>query len=84
MQTIMTRLVDATEQGRLQGALASLTGLASLIGPTLFTQTFATFIGTRASWGVPGAPYLLASALILSALVLSWRATRPAASAAAT
>src|SRR5580700_1195303 len=61
MQTIMTRLVDATEQGRLQGALASLTGLGSLIGPTLFTQTFATFISTRASWGVPGAPYLLAS-----------------------
>ncbi len=33
LQTIMTRLVDGTEQGRLQGALASLVGLASLIGP---------------------------------------------------
>src|SRR5271163_1131391 len=43
VQTLMTRLVDATEQGRLQGALASLMGLASLIGPTAFTQTYAVF-----------------------------------------
>ena len=83
MQTIMTRLVTATEQGRLQGALASLTGLGSLIGPTLFTQTFATFISSRASWGLPGAPYLLASLLIVSALLLSWRTTRPSVSSAA-
>src|ERR1700722_6124588 len=83
LQTIMTRLVGATEQGRLQGALASLMGLASLIGPTLFTQIFATFISTRASWGVPGAPFLLASALILSAMWLSWRTTHSLAPAAA-
>src|SRR6202142_3549693 len=63
LQTIMTRSVDATEQGRLQGALASLVGLASLIGPTVFTQTFAVFISTHASWGLPGAPFLLAAGL---------------------
>jgi DHA1 family tetracycline resistance protein-like MFS transporter len=77
LQTIMTRLVDATEQGRLQGALASLVGLASLIGPTVFTQTFATFIGTRADLRVPGAPFLLAAVLVLAAVGLAWRTTQP-------
>ena len=84
LQTIMTRLVDATEQGRLQGALASLMGLASLIGPLVFTGTFAVFISTRADWGLPGAPYLLASALVFGAVLLAWRTTKPLAAAAAT
>jgi DHA1 family tetracycline resistance protein-like MFS transporter len=77
LQTIMTRLVDPTEQGRLQGALASLVGLASLIGPTVFTATFASFISTRADLGLPGAPFLLAALLIVVAAVLAWRATHP-------
>jgi DHA1 family tetracycline resistance protein-like MFS transporter len=84
LQTIMTRLVDSTEQGRLQGALASLMGLASLIGPTVFTQTFATFIGTRADSGLPGAPFLLAAVLVLAAMALGWRTTQPLGVAAAT
>jgi MFS transporter, DHA1 family, tetracycline resistance protein len=79
LQAIMTRLVDATEQGRLQGALASLVGLASLIGPTVFTQTFAIFISTRADLGIPGAPFLLAAVLVFVAMVLGWRTTRPLA-----
>jgi DHA1 family tetracycline resistance protein-like MFS transporter len=76
LQTLMTRLVDPTEQGRLQGALASLVGLASLIGPTLFTQTFAAAIGTQTDQSLLGAPFLLAAALISLALWLSWRTTR--------
>jgi DHA1 family tetracycline resistance protein-like MFS transporter len=83
LQTLMTRLVDATEQGRLQGALASLVGLASLIGPIVFTQTFSLFISTRADWGLPGAPFLLAAALIIGALLLAWRTTQPLATGAA-
>ena len=84
LQTIMTRLVDPTEQGRLQGALASLVGLGSLIGPTMFTQTFAAFISTRADLGLPGAPFLLAAALVIAAMYVGWRATLPLAIPAAT
>ena len=84
LQTIMTRLVDPTEQGRLQGALASLVGLGSLIGPTMFTQTFAAFISTRADLGLPGAPFLLAAALVIAATYVGWRATLPLAIPAAT
>jgi MFS transporter, DHA1 family, tetracycline resistance protein len=77
LQTIMTRLVDPTEQGRLQGALASLVGLASLIGPTVFSQIFAASISTHADLGLPGAPYLLAALLIFAAMLLAWRTTQP-------
>ena len=37
-----------SEQGQLQGANASLMGIASLIGPAIFTQAFAVFIGAGA------------------------------------
>src|SRR5580692_3015739 len=84
LQTIMTRSVDPTEQGRLQGALASLVGLGSLIGPTVFTQTFATFISTRADLRLPGAPFLLSAVLVFAAMLLAWRTTHPLAVAAAT
>ena len=75
LQTIMTRLVTATEQGRLQGALASLIGLASLFGPTVFTETFAAAISTPAAKDLAGAPFLLAACLVVAAVVLAWRAT---------
>jgi DHA1 family tetracycline resistance protein-like MFS transporter len=77
LQAIMTRLVDPTEQGRLQGSLASLQGMASLIGPTLFTQIFAASISMRADWLLPGAAFLASALLVLLAMVLAWRTTQP-------
>ncbi len=82
LQTLMTRLVDATEQGRLQGALSSLVGLASLIGPTIFTQTFAACISARTDWALPGAPFLLAAVLVFAAMLLAWRTTQSPRAAA--
>jgi DHA1 family tetracycline resistance protein-like MFS transporter len=84
LQTIMTRLVEPTEQGRLQGALASLVGLASLIGPTVFSEIFAASISTRADLGLPGAPYILAALLIFAAMLLAWRTTQRLGVGAAT
>lgn len=75
-QGFMTRRVSASEQGQLQGAIASLTGIAGLIGPTLFTQTFALFIGPHADWNLPGAPYLLSTGLLLVSAGTAWRVTR--------
>ncbi|HEV7165353.1 MAG TPA: TCR/Tet family MFS transporter [Gammaproteobacteria bacterium] len=82
-QGIMTRLVLPTEQGQLQGALSSIMGIASCFGPGLFTQTFADAIGRHAEWGIPGAPFLLASCLLIGASFIAWRTTRPAHLAAA-
>ncbi|BCA52921.1 tetracycline resistance MFS efflux pump [Nitrospira sp. KM1] len=78
-QSLMTRHVSHQEQGQLQGAIGSLMGIAGLIGPTIFTQTFARFIAPESEWQLPGAPFLLASMLLLAAMAIAWRATRPRA-----
>src|SRR5262249_29337314 len=74
-QGLMTRHVSPSEQGQLQGANSSLMGITGLIGPGLFTLTFASFIGTHRDWRLPGAPFLLAALLLTIALVLAWRVT---------
>ena len=62
-QALMSRRVRLSEQGQLQGAIASINGVAGLLGPTLFTEVFASFIGPGAAGHLPGAPFLLASLL---------------------
>jgi MFS transporter, DHA1 family, tetracycline resistance protein len=75
-QALMTRQVAASEQGRLQGAIASITGVGGLIGPALFTLTFAYFISGSAPALLPGAPFFLAALLLAASMVLAWRVTR--------
>jgi DHA1 family tetracycline resistance protein-like MFS transporter len=79
-QALMSRRVRLSEQGQLQGAIASINGVAGLLGPTLFTEVFAYFIGPGAVGHLPGAPFLLASLLLVSAAAIAWRATDRAVS----
>jgi DHA1 family tetracycline resistance protein-like MFS transporter len=74
---IMSRLVGGSEQGQLQGANSCLIALAGLIGPYLFSSVFARSIGPHAVWELPGAPFLVASAMLLAAAALAWWVTRP-------
>jgi MFS transporter, DHA1 family, tetracycline resistance protein len=74
-QALMTRRVKLDEQGELQGAIGSIRGLSMLIGPTLFSLTFAQFAGPWHSLGFIGAPWYLAAALYAAALVVGWRVT---------
>ena len=75
-QGLMTRHVSRSEQGALQGALTSVTGVTGIIGPELFSQTFAAAINPRRAIHFPGAPYILASSLLVIAMVIAARATR--------
>lgn len=74
-QTLMTRRVSPSEQGELQGALGSVRGISMLIGPSIFTLTFAQFAGPWRSLGLIGAPWLLAAALYTVSLFVAWRVT---------
>jgi DHA1 family tetracycline resistance protein-like MFS transporter len=76
LQGLMTRRVDPSAQGQLQGATASLRGIGGMIGPALFTLTFATFIDATRAVPLPGAPFFLAAALLLASAVLAMRVTR--------
>lgn len=76
LQGLMSQRVADSEQGRLQGATTSLQGIAGMIGPGLFTQTFALFIGSMLAWHLPGAPFFVAAGLLLLALVIAARIKR--------
>src|SRR5262245_57585704 len=80
---LMSRLVSGSEQGQLQGANASLIALAGLLGPGLFATTFAWSIAPESTWHFPGAPFLLAAALLAAGTALAWWVTRPEQTATA-
>lgn len=61
--------VGADEQGELQGAIASLTGLAAMAGPILASQIFAAATQAGAGLYLPSAPLLTAAILSVLALL---------------
>lgn len=73
IQSLMTRLVAADQQGQLQGATSSVQSVSQLVGPFLFTLTFAYFIGGSAPLHLPGAPFLLAAALMVVSVAIALR-----------
>jgi MFS transporter, DHA1 family, tetracycline resistance protein len=72
---IMTRRVAPTEQGQLQGANNSIVGIANLVGPAIFSLTFAHAIDAGQSGTAAGAPFLLAALMLLGAAIVAARAT---------
>lgn len=76
-QGLMTRRVGRSEQGQLQGAQTSLAGIAGMVGPSIFTFTFARFIDPRNPLHLPGAPFFLAGCLLCCAVLIATRVTRP-------
>jgi MFS transporter, DHA1 family, tetracycline resistance protein len=72
-QALPTKQVAPDQQGRLQGATTSVQSVSQMLGPFLFTLTFAYFIGASAPVKLPGAPFLLASLLLLLALAIAAR-----------
>jgi DHA1 family tetracycline resistance protein-like MFS transporter len=68
LNALLSQKVAPTEQGQLQGALSSLRGVSGMLGPLLFTQSFAL---ATTHGGPAGAPYLLASGLLVLALLLA-------------
>jgi DHA1 family tetracycline resistance protein-like MFS transporter len=73
IQALMTQLVAPDQQGQLQGATASVQSVSQMLGPFLFTLTFAYFIGAQAPFKLPGAPFLLAAVLLMLAMVIAAR-----------
>jgi DHA1 family tetracycline resistance protein-like MFS transporter len=83
-QALITRQVGSDVQGRIQGALMSLVSMAGIIGPAIFAGSFGWFIGPHAPMHLPGAPFLIAAALLGVAVLIAWRYARvPAATAVA-
>jgi len=65
LQAILSRDTPENAQGELQGVLSSLSALAMITAPPLMTTTFAAFTAASAPIFAPGAPFLLAAAMMV-------------------
>jgi DHA1 family tetracycline resistance protein-like MFS transporter len=83
-QTLLTRQVDASEQGRVQGALTSLVSVAGIVGPATFAGSFGYFIGVDAPVHLPGAPFFIAAVFLGIGALIAWRYARPTVAVDAT
>jgi MFS transporter, DHA1 family, tetracycline resistance protein len=77
IQALMTKRVSAHEQGQLQGANASLVGIANMIGPVVFAVTYARAIESSFGPWLSGTPFLLAAAFLAAAMIIGARVTKP-------
>ncbi len=72
IQGMMTQEVESDQQGFLQGAIGSLRGIAELIGPAIFTLSFAYFI-KEGNFHLPGAPFFIAALMMIGAVFVVLR-----------
>jgi len=73
-QSMISQAVPADEQGAVQGALNSITSIAGILAPLLWTALFSWSIAAERTVHVPGLPFYGAALVSLLAAGLAWRA----------
>lgn len=73
LQSVISVEVPKSEQGELQGALASLVSLTAIVGPPLMTNTFYYFTHDSAPFSFPGAPFFLGFLLMSASTIIVYR-----------
>jgi DHA1 family tetracycline resistance protein-like MFS transporter len=73
LNALMSHRVRPDQQGELQGAVASLMSLSSIIGPFLMSQAFGSFTAPDAPVHFPGAPFIVSALLTAAAFLLLMR-----------
>jgi DHA1 family tetracycline resistance protein-like MFS transporter len=68
---LMTRRVGPSQQGQLQGALASLAAVAGIAAPPVFTRAFAWAIDPSRTYTVPGLPFYLSAVLLALSMAIA-------------
>ena len=69
--SLMSAAAGPKAQGRLGGANGCLMGIAALIGPSLYNESFAVFMRPHHGISLPGMPFLISAALLLTAMLLA-------------
>ena len=75
LQALMTRRLGPSQQGQLQGANASMAGVAAILGPLIFGEAFAWSL-RQEGWNAPGLAIYLASAMMVLAFALALRSAK--------
>ncbi len=71
LQSEITSHVNSSEQGLIQGTLASLNSATAIVGPLMMTNIFYYFTHDDAPFLFPGAPFLLAFVFMLVSIYLA-------------
>ena len=74
LQSMITRSVDANEQGTLQGVITSTQTATGVVAPLVGGALFGWFIGPTAPVQFPGAAFLAGALLFLAAFLIWLRA----------
>lgn len=78
LQAIQSKRIPPDAQGELQGGLASMTSVASILGPLIMTQILAAYTDPAEGHVFPGAAFLLAGAIgVLCVVALMLIAPKP-------
>jgi DHA1 family tetracycline resistance protein-like MFS transporter len=83
VQSVMSRQAGPSAQGELQGAVASLNGIAAVLSPLFMTQLFKLFSEPGAAVVFPGAPYLVSAVLAFLCVLICARAVKTGSDPAA-
>ncbi|MBL0691517.1 MAG: MFS transporter [SAR324 cluster bacterium] len=75
--SLAVAMVPDNEQGKFQGALASLISATNILGPLAMTQIFSYFTQDDKFYYFPGAPFLFAGLLALLSLPICYYWTKP-------
>jgi MFS transporter, DHA1 family, tetracycline resistance protein len=76
IQSLITKLVSASEQGAVQGVISSIQAVAAIIGPLMATNLFAYFTSPAAPVHLPGAAFIASSMLVAISALLAIRSAR--------
>ena len=75
VQSILSNSVDETQQGELQGLSTALSSIAAFLAPFIFLNAFIWAVPSDPEATIfPGFPFLIASALMIVLMALTWRA----------
>ncbi len=69
VQSMISGRAGADYQGGIQGALASVQGLTAIVAPLAGGYVFSAFANPDATPYIPGAPYLMAAAAYVVAII---------------
>ena len=70
MNALMSRQIPPSAQGELQGGVASIYSLSSIVGPPIMTQLFGYFSSSRAPFRFPGAAFAASALMALGSVTL--------------
>ena len=72
LRSIISKDVLPTEQGEIQGTIASLMSASTIIGPPMMSSVFYFFTHKDAPFQFPGAPFILGAILMFVSAIIAY------------